>query len=455
MYAARGKSMKKLLLSLALASPFFAMQTQAQVLSVREQARVIDENLAERFNQLLPKIMDESGIDMWLIIAREYNEDPVLKTMLPAEWLNARRRTMLVFYRNQEKNQIEKLAVARYDFGDNVKAMWDTQKFPDQWDALVDLIHQRNPKKIAINTSTHFAHADGLDHTEYQELMQHLPKDMKNKIVSAEPLAIRWLETRTDREMQFYPQLINATHKIIEEGFSERVIVPGITTNEDVVWWFRQKIRELGYDTWFHPTVDIQRMDPNNDEGQRSFSKRPKGDIILAGDLIHVDIGITYLRLNTDIQQHAYILRPGETAVPTSIQTAFTKANRLQDILTMQFKEGKTGNQILAGALAQAKNEGIAATIYSHPIGYHGHAAGPALGMWDQQGGVPGTGEQQLRKHTAYSIELNAASDIPEWKKTIRIMLEEDAYFDGEKVRYIDGRQKEIYAIPRASQYIK
>ena len=447
--------MKKILLGLTLLTALFANLAEAQVLSVREQARVIDENLAERFNTLLPKIMDDAGIDMWLIIAREYNEDPVLKTMLPAEWLNARRRTMLVFYRNQEKQTIEKLAVARYDFGDNVKGAWDTQKFPEQWDALVDLIRQRNPKKIGINISTHFAHADGLDHTEYQELMQHLSKDMKNKIVSAEPLAIRWLETRTDREMQFYPQLINATHKIIEEGFSERVIVPGVTTNEDVVWWFRQKIRELGYDTWFHPTVDIQRMDSNNDEGQRSFSKRPKGDVILAGDLIHVDIGITYLRLNTDIQQHAYIFRPGETSVPASIQTAFAKANRLQDILTMQFKEGKTGNQILAGALAQAKKENIVASIYSHPIGYHGHAAGPALGMWDQQEGVPGTGEQQLRKHTAYSIELNASSDIPEWKKTIRIMLEEDAYFDGEKVRYIDGRQKEIYAIPRASQYLK
>ena len=447
--------MKTLLMALTLASTLLTSQASAQVLTVREQARVIDENLAERFEHLLPKMMDETGIDMWLVISREYNEDPVLKTMLPAEWLNARRRTILVFYRNQAKQQIEKLAVARYDFGDNVKAAWDTQKFPEQWDALIELIQQRNPKKIGINTSSHFAHADGLDHTEYQELMQHLPQAMKSKIVSAEALAIRWLETRTERDMQFYPQLINATHKIIEEGFSEQVIVPGITTSEDVVWWFRQKIRNLGYDTWFHPTVDIQRQDPNNDEGQRSFSKRPKADVILPGDLIHVDIGITYLRLNTDIQQHAYILKPGETSVPASIQTAFAKANRLQDILTMQFKEGKTGNQILAGALAQAKKENIVASIYSHPIGFHGHAAGPALGMWDQQNGVPGTGEQQLRKNTAYSIELNAVSDIPEWKKTIRIMLEEDAYFDGEKVRYIDGRQKQIFPIPRPSAYLQ
>lgn len=445
--------MKKILLALSLCSTLAYSSADAQILSVREQARVINENLAERFEHLLPGMMEQTGIDMWVVISREYNEDPVLKTMLPAEWLNARRRTILVFFQDSKTKKVERLAVARYDFGDNVKAAWDTKKFPDQWDALIDLIQKRQPHKIGINTSTHFAHADGLDHTEYQEFQNKLPANLKNKVVSAEPLAIRWLETRTAREMQFYPQLIRTTHQIIEEGFSEKVIVPGITTSEDVVWWFRQKIRDLGYDTWFHPTVDIQRADPNNDEAQRSFSSRPKTDVILPGDLIHVDIGITYLRLNTDIQQHAYILRPGETSVPESIKTAFAHGNRLQDILTMQFKEGKTGNQVLADALAQAKNEGIVPSIYSHPIGYHGHAAGPALGMWDQQAGVPGTGEQQLRKNTAYSIELNATSMIPEWKKTIRIMLEEDAFFDGEKVRYIDGRQKEIYTIPRFDRF--
>ncbi len=443
----------KLGLGLCLASIFFAPLSQAQVLSVREQARIVNENLAERFDQLLPELMMQTGIDMWLIIGREYNEDPVLKTMLPAEWLSARRRTILVFYRDPKNNTLEKLAVARYDFGDNVKAAWDTQAYPDQWDALVQLIRQRNPQKIGINTSKHFAHADGLDHTEYQELTQKLPVDLKAKLTSAEPLAIRWLETRTAREMQFYPQLINVTHKIIEEGFSEQVITPGITTSDDVVWWFRQKIRELGYDTWFHPTVDIQRMDTGNKEAQRSFATPPKNNVILPGDLIHVDIGISYLRLNTDIQQHAYILKPGENAVPESLRAAFNKANRLQDILTSQFKEGKTGNQILADTLAQAKEENIVGTVYSHPIGYHGHAAGPAIGMWDNQVKVEGTGDQALRPHTAYSIELNAVSHIPEWKKDIRIMLEEDAYFDDVKVRYIDGRQKEIYPIPRAHRF--
>jgi Xaa-Pro aminopeptidase len=443
--------MKKILLLLAMSTFLFTNSSQAQILSVRDQAKVVDEILAERFNVLLPTLMEQTEIDMWVLISREYNEDPVLKTMLPAEWLNARRRTILVFYRNPQTKQFEKLAIARYDVGSNIKAAWDMQKFPNQWDALVDLIKTRNPKKIGINTSLHFAHADGLNVTEHQEFLNKLPKQFHSKVTSAENLAIRWLETRTDREMQIYPQLVNVTHKIIEEGFSEKVITPGITTTEDVVWWFRQKIRDLGYDTWFHPSVSVQRNDPQNFEHLRSFSSRPKEDVIRPGDLLHVDIGITYLRLNTDVQQHAYVLKPNETQLPQNIKFAFEKANRLQDILTSNFKVGKTGNQILSESLAQAKQEKIVPSIYTHPIGYHGHAAGPAIGMWDQQNGVPGSGDFKMNLNTAYSIELNASSMMPEWKKEIRIMLEEDAYFDENGVRYINDRQKEIYIIPRAT----
>lgn len=415
------------------------IQTPSHVLSVRDQATVVNQLVADRFDNLLPTIMAQTGIDMWIVVSREYNEDPVLKTMLPAEWLNARRRTILVFYRDPAKGTVEKLAMARYGVGKSIAAAWDMRKFPDQWQALADLVQRKNPAKIALDTSHNFAHADGIDQTDYAELIAALPPAFQRKVVSAEPLAIRWLETRTEREMQIYPQLISATHKIIEEGFSERVITPGITTSEDVVWWFRQKIRDLGYDTWFHPSVEIQR------EGKGGADP----DVIIPGDLLHVDIGITYLRLNTDIQEHAYILKPGESAAPAALTQAFAKANRLQDILLSQFKEGRSGNQMLAGALAQARTENIDATIYSHPIGYHGHAAGPAIGMWDLQTGVPGTGDEALRPRTAYSIELSAASPVPGWPQPVRIMLEEDAYFDQAGVRYINGRQNDIYLVPR------
>lgn len=444
--------MKKYVLLLLLLTT--VCLTRAQVIPLREQANVIDEILADRFNNLLPVLMERNGIDMWIVVSREYNEDPVIRTMLPATWISARRRTILVFYNNPEKKQFEKLAIARYNVGENIKAEWDMTKFPNQWDALMNILTTRNPKKIGINTSTHHNQADGLDVTDYNELMQKMPAAFKSKVVSAENLAVNWLETRTEREMQIYPQLVYATRKIIEEGFSEKVITPGITTTDDVVWWFREKIRSMGYDTWFHPSVSVQRNDPQNFEHLRSFSNRPKDDVIQPGDLLHVDIGITYLRLNTDVQEHAYILKPGETEVPKSMRDAFAKANRLQDILTSQFKQGKTGNQILADAIAQAKREQIEAVIYTHPLGFHGHAAGPTIGLWDMQGGVPGAGDFPMNYRTAYSIELNAASDIPEWKKSIRIMLEQDGYFDENGFRYIGGRQKEIYVVPRVNKHV-
>lgn len=434
--------MKKILFALAL---LIAAGAQAQVLSVRDQAKVVNELLVDRFDTVLPAAMQQTGIDMWIVVSREYNEDPVLKTMLPAEWLNARRRTILVFHRDAGSGKVERLAVARYNVGASIKAAWDMQKFPKQWEALADIVKSRNPAKIGVNTSTHFGHADGIDHTDHQELLAALPAQFRSRVVSAEPLAVRWLETRTAREMQIYPQLVNATHKIIEEGFSERVITPGITTTDDVVWWFRQKIRDLGYDTWFHPTVEIQRQDP----------ARANPNLIIPGDLLHVDIGITYLRLNTDIQQHAYVLKPGESAAPAALNQAFASANRLQDILTANFQSGRSGNAVLAASLRQARDEGIRPTIYTHPIGYHGHAAGPAIGMWDAQGGVPGTGDDLLRPHTAYSIELNAASEILGWREPVRIMLEEDAYFDASGVRYIDGRQKQLLLLPRRSPTVE
>lgn len=439
--------MKKAVLFFMVACIYFS--SYAQVLPLREQARVMDEMLADRINNLLPQLMERNKIDMWILVSREYNEDPVLKTMLPATWLSARRRTILVFYHNPSKKVYEKLAIARYNVGENIKAAWDMQQFPDQWDVLSDIIRTRNPQQIGINLSKHFAHADGMVHTEYTELMEKIPSEFKGRIVSAETLAVNWLETRTEREMAVYPQLVSITHQIIEEGFSEKVITPGITTTDDVVWWFRQKISNMGLETWFHPSVAVQRSDSTSFEHLRSFSNRPKDDIIQPGDLLHVDIGITYLRLNTDCQQHAYVLKPGETRVPQSIRDAFLKANRLQDILTSEFEKGKNGNQVLSGALARAKAEGIAATIYTHPLGFHGHAAGPTIGLWDQQGGVKGSGDFPINYNTVYSIELNAASTIPEWKKSIRIMLEEDGYFDQSGFRYIGGRQKEIHLIPR------
>ena len=421
---------------------------ESVVLSMRERADVQDRWLKDRLDTLLPELMRRADVEMWIVVAREYNEDPVIETMLPATWLSARRRTILVFHDRGPEGGVERLAVARYAIGDVFESAWDPEEQPDQWRRLAEIVEARDPASIALNRSEEFGLADGLTYTEGEALLEALPEGYRDRVVSGEPLAIGWLEARTDEEMAVYPTIVRIAHEIIAEGFSEGVVQPGVTTTEDVQWWYRERIRDRGLTAWFHPSVSVQR--PDADERDGDFSARPEGDVIRPGDLLHVDFGITYLGLNTDTQQHAYVLRAGETAAPEGLREALAVGNRLQDVLTGQFEVGRSGNEILAGALAQAESEGIDATIYTHPIGFHGHGAGPTIGLWDQQGGVPGKGDYPLYPNTAYSIELNAAVSIPEWDgQTVRVMLEEDAFFDGEAVRYIDGRQTELLLIPR------
>ena len=415
-----------------------------RILSERERAEVRDEILKERFNVLLPELMDRTGIDMWLIISREYNEDPVMKTMLPAKWLNARRRTIIAFYRNKEKDTIEKLAVARYDIGENISSAWNKEEDPDQWKALEKIIASRNPSRIGINHSEHFGLADGLVLTDYLELKEALPDSLDQRLVSAEQLSIAWIETRTEREMELFEDLVQITHDIIDEAFSYQVIKPGETTTDDVVWWMRQKVTDLGLETWFHPTVDIQRSDEELKSHIYSFSKGEKNKVILPGDLLHCDFGITYLGLNTDCQQHAYVPKSGETAVPSFLEEAFSEGNRVQDIFTGNFKEGATGNEILLSSLKTGHSEGLRPAIYTHPLGTYGHSAGTTLGMWDSQGGVPYTGDYPLHLNTAYAIELNTTVSLSQWNKDIRIMLEEAGFFGSSGFRYVNGRQEKI-----------
>ena len=419
-----------------------------KILSERDRATLKDEILADRFNNLLPELMDKAGIDMWILIAREYNEDPVMRTMLPAKWLNARRRTKLVFYRDAAQGTIDKMAVARYNVGDNIKSAWNKEEEPDQWKALVRLIKERNPKKIGINTSDYFGIADGLVKTDYEALLEALPPEEEAKLVSAEKLAISWIETRTAKEMELYNTLVQITHDIVAEAFSRKVITPGVTTSDDVVWWMRQKVTDLGLATWFHPTVDIQRSDEALKSHIESFSNGYKDKTIMPGDLLHCDFGITYIGLNTDCQQHAYVLQEGETQVPAFLADAFKLGNRLQDILTNNFVTGQTGNQILLKSLAEAKNEGLRPSIYTHPLGTYGHSSGPTIGMWDSQGGVPVNGDYPLYPNTVYAIELNTTVRIEPWDKDIRIMLEEAGFYGPDGFRYVNERQEAIIPIP-------
>ncbi|MFS6537213.1 M24 family metallopeptidase [Idiomarina loihiensis] len=409
-------------------------------LPLKQRAEVIDDLLQKRVQQLLPELMQQNDIDMWVLISREYNEDPVLRTFLTSDWLSARRRTILVIHNPGNGEKLETLAIARYDVGKVFKSAWNPELQPDQWQRLTEIITERNPDTIAINQSKDFAQADGVTATDKALFMAVLPDNLKNKIVSAEPLAVSWLEKRIKAELPYYRNAVKLAHQIIAEGFSSKVVSVGETTTEDLQWWFRERAAEENLPVWFHPSVSVQRVDDPQPGHPRST-----GITIQPGDLLHVDFGITYLRLNTDTQQHAYVLKEGESDAPAPLKQALANANQLQDILTKQFKEKHSGNDILLAALEEARGKGLEPMIYTHPIGYYGHGSGPTIGMWDKQHAIPGGGEYPLFSNTAYSIELNNKTTFED--KGITIMLEEDAFFDGDGVSYLNGRQESFHLI--------
>lgn len=412
------------------------------ILSLRERAALIDEIQKERIEHLLPQLMKEVNLDMWILITREYNEDPILKTLLPPTWLNARRRTILVF--SKTKKGVDAVAITRYNFGKNIRSIWNKEDEPDQWKALADYVKSQNPQRIGVNISEHYGLADGLVKTDYDGMMKVLPSRLQKRVVSAETLGVRWIETRTPREMILFNQLVEITHNIISEAFSTARITPGVTTTEDVVWWMREKVLSMGLDTWFHPTVDVQRRD-NSD--LYAFEGKSKLDLILPGDLLHCDFGITYLTLNTDCQEHAYVLKPEETDAPEFLKEAFRQGNAVQDHLTDNFKIGRTGNETLRMALTKSKSVGLRPQIYTHPLGLYGHSAGTTFGMWDAQEGITGSGDHPLYENTVYAIELNAKVFLAEWDKDVRIMLEEAGYYGPDGFRYVNGRQTELMLV--------
>ena len=420
------------------------------ILPLRERASLIDQIQKERIEKLLPKLMEEQDIDAWIMITREYNEDPIVKTLLPPTWLNARRRTIIVF--SKTENGIDQVAISRYNFGENIRSIWNKEQQPNQWKALSDYIVSQNPQKIGINTSEYYGIVDGLAKTDYDGLIQALPSKFKKRIVSAETLGVRWIETRTSLEMKLYSQLVQITHNIIEEAFSTKVITPGVTKTDDVVWWMREKVLNLGLKTWFHPTVDIQRSGQSDLYG---FEGKPKFDIIMPGDLVHCDFGITYLTLNTDCQELAYVLNPNEIDAPQFLKDALVQGNAVQDALTDNFKKGRTGNETLKIAIKESKEVGLRPQIYTHPLGLYGHSAGTTFGMWDSQEGVNGSGDHPLYENTVYAIELNAKVYIDEWQKDIRIMLEEAGCFGTKGFRYVNGRQKDLILIGGKSNHLE
>jgi hypothetical protein len=434
----------------ALAAPLAAQTPERPFGTLREQAKLQQAWLQVRVDSVLPALMREYGIDMWVVAMREYNEDPVFRALVSPTTFAARRRTIYMFHDRGPEAGVERIALGGTSQGGLYEAVRGTQQTPDgrpqelwgkdQWVLFADMVRERDPGTIAVNISEDHNFADGLSAGEWEQMQDALGPALTSRIVRSELLPIDYLAVRVPGMQPVYRRLEELVHQIITRAFSNEVITPGVTTTADVVWWMRQRVNDLGLGTWFQTSVDVQR---------RGGPAEESAPVIERGDVLHCDFGITALGLNTDTQHMGYVLREGETDVPQGLKDALATSNRLQDLLLEEMRPGRTGNEILHATLARMRQQGINGTVYTHPIGDHGHGAGPIIGLWDRQEGVPGRGDVPIRPSTWHSIELQATSPVPEWDgQQVRMMQEEEAKMmaDG-AMRWVLKRQSTFHIV--------
>jgi hypothetical protein len=436
-----------LLVSMLLSGWLAAAGQIPGVMGIRGRIAAVNAVTIKRLDTLIPRLMRETGFDMWIIPANEDNPDPVLQTMIPYNTWNRRMHIVVFFDRGPEKG-VERLNVSRMGMNGFFTDAWDFRSYDKdkkegQWDALARIVKERDPKKIGINESQVIWGADGLSASFKRKLIETLGPRYEGRLQSAETLATRWLETLVEDDFDLMEQAVNISRAIIAETYSDAVITPGATTVDDLIYHYWQRVLDLGLEKAFNPSFNIVR-DPKNQE------KYGKGDrIIRRGDLIHCDVGLIYLRYYTDHQELAYVLRRGETDVPESFKKAMAEGNRLQDVFAGEFREGRTGNQMLSAILAKAREKGIPnPKVYSHSLGYYLHEPGPLIGLPEEQVNTGGRGDVALVPNSAFVAEMSVGFPVPEWNgKLLTLGIEQDIVYTGKGVFFLGGRQKDFYVI--------
>ncbi len=402
--------------------------------TLREQARIQQAWLQYRLDSILPGLMRQHGIQTWLVICREYNEDPVFFSIVSPTTFACRRRTIYLFHDRGPGQPLERIALGGSSQGGLYRTVRDTAVQvatpavagrggelvgESQWRFLRRLLDERSPATIGVDIST--THAFGLSAGEYEQLQQALGPELMARVRRAERLPLDYIALRAPDMTRWYELLQAHAHDIIRRAFSRQVITPGRTTTDDVVWWTREELRRRGLTTWFQTSVDVQRRGMNPD----TVSAPP---VIMPGDVLHIDFGVSAMGLKTDTQHMAYVPRPAERGAPEGLRRALANGNALQDIVMEELVPGRSGNEALRRSLQRMREVGITGTVYTHPIGDHGHGAGPLIGLWDRQEGVPGRGDVPVLANTWFSIELEARTAVPEWDgQAVKMALEEDA----------------------------
>lgn len=403
-----------------------------KIRSLKEQYAIKDQCLKERLEIILPQVMEDADVDMWIVASKEYHEDPTFKAMVPAEYLTARRITMFAFSKEADGIHRYSLSMPDKSVAKFYESKWQFGK-EDQMVALKRLIEEKDPKRIALNMSKEFAVCDGFSIGLYQMFKESLGEDIMNKMVNDDLLAMKFMEIRTPTELKLMPEVMSVAHDIMERMYTTDVIKPGITTTNDLEWFMKEEVNKLGLTYWFEPTMDLQRK--SGDES------RYDSCVIQKGDLLHCDFGIYYMNMCTDTQRLGYVANDDEDTMPQYLLDGMKVGNRFQDIVRENMIVGRTGNEVFEAAMKQAKEEGIQAMLYSHPCNMYGHGPGPTIGLFSNQNAIPVKGDVKLSNNTVYALELNVKVDDYYYFLEETVALTDDGvnflYKDRDKITFI------------------
>lgn len=415
----------------------FLPNREAAILPLSTREKISDEWLSDRLDKVVEEAMRKAELDCWVTISREYNEDPLTRTLTPSKHDETRRIGMIVFHLDDK--------LTRYWIGMQIPTIenyytciWDRKK-ETEWECLKRLIEQLDPQAIGINQSDDVPVADGLSSSLYRKLADALGDPYVSRFCSSEAAAVHWFLKRSKKEMKVLPFMTDLTEQITRTALSNEVITPGVTTCRDVVDWMRQRVLELGLETSFYPTIDVQR------EGEAV--DRLSDTVIQPGDIVHSDFGLSYLGLSTDMQQLGYVLKPNQSDAPEGLKALLAKGKLFAELVMKEIRTGRSGNDIFEKSMEQAKEKHLQAMLYSHPIGVHCHEAGPIIGMYDRQESIPHKGEFRVVNQSAYALEFNVKDYIPEWGHETYAFLEQPiAVYENEPI-YLAPMQEDFHLI--------
>jgi Xaa-Pro dipeptidase len=442
------------LLLVALASPAATQPARGArvpeadaLLSWSQQIAVREQWLTKRHALLLP-MMRRHNVGMWIVVNEEFHDDPLTQFIAPPRPYTGN-RDIFVFIDAGDAG-LKKFAITGYT-EENLARFFDapfTEPRPPAA-TLRDLYQQYKPATIGLGIKGTRGQTRGLGHDAYRFLAETLGPEAEKTFVSGADLTQEYLDTRLPEEMEHYRAAVTVTEAIVKRALSNAVITPGRTTVGDVRRALYDMLWAAGVRTWFQPDLRVQRAGGEIATSRGFLAVATEPIVLQAGDVVHIDFGISYMGFDTDWQKMGYILKPGETQPPAGLRKAMANVNALQDALTQQVaRPGMTGGSVFTGVMTEMKRQGIEAMIYSHPIGNQGHGLGTSIDFRSPLRSDTTAQNSRLRLGSYISVELNAATEIPEWGgKKLFVMMEDDAYLTESGYRFFRPRQEQFYLI--------